>query len=653
MFDLSFVRKWLRGSGKRRATVRKPRWPRLGLEALDDRIVPSVTATFSTATGVLTVAGDDLDNTIVVSRNAAGTILVNNGAVVIQGGPATLANTSKVLVTGGAGNDVLTLDETNGGLPQASLDGGAGNDVLNGGAVAVAPGFVSSFDTLLGGAGDDTINGGAGDEFINGGTGNDTLFGGAGDDRFSWSPGDGNDTVDGQAGNDLLGVFGDNGNDNIAISANSTRARITRDVDGMTMDLNSLEVLDVVPLGGADTVTVNDLTGTGVGVVNVALGADAFHDSDGAADTVILNGTNGNDNVSIVGSAIGSPSLNVVGLPAQVNVTDSEPTDHLAVNTLGGFDRVNTTFLDAGVIGLSVDLGDGQGAAVTTTTALRTSTAAAVFGQPVTLTANVTSAAGVPTGFVTFSDGAGVQGTAPVDGNGVATLTVPLAVGNHALTASFAGTGNFANSASAAAAVTVNPAATTVALGSSVNPAATGQSVTFTATVAAVAPGAGAPTGTVTFKEGDVVLGTALVGPGGSARLTTSFATAGGHAITAAYGGDAAFAASSQAFTEQVNAPITTQATTLALAATANPVRVGRGVTFTATVRRPAGAATPTGTVTFFVGNTAVAQATLDANGQARLRRSFSSRGLFSIQAVYSGDATFAASSRSLSEQVI
>src|SRR5262245_51120800 len=130
MFDLSPIWKLLRDSGKRRAAERKPPRPRLALEALDDRIVPSVTATFSAATGVLTVAGDDLDNTIVVSRDAAGTILVNNGAVAIQGGQATVANTNKVLVTGGAGNDVLTADETNGGLPQTSLDGGAGNDGL-------------------------------------------------------------------------------------------------------------------------------------------------------------------------------------------------------------------------------------------------------------------------------------------------------------------------------------------------------------------------------------------------------------------------------------------------------------------------------------------------------------------------------------------
>ena len=89
------------------------------------------------------------------------------------------------------------------------------------------------------------------------------------------------------------------------------------------------------------------------------------------------------------------------------------------------------------------------------------------------------------------------------------------------------------------------------------------------------------------------------------------------------------------------------------LAASANPAVVGQAVTFTATVRGPGGSGTPTDTVTFFVGSLVVARVTLDANGQARLRRSFSLRGLFTIRAVYSGDANFAASSQSLTAQVI
>jgi hypothetical protein len=286
-----------------------------------------------------------------------------------------------------------------------------------------------------------------------------------------------------------------------------------------------------------------------------------------------------------------------------------------------------------------------------TTTALSTSIAAAVFGQTGVLTATVTSPAGTPTGFVTFKDGNTVLGTAPLDANGKATLPVSLGVGSHTLTAAFTGSGGFADSNSAAVGVTVSTASTTVALGSSLNPAVPGQAVTFTATVAAVAPGAGTPTGTVTFKDGTVVLGTFAVRPDGTATFTTSFAVAGGHAITATYSGDANFVGSSQALTEQVNVPAT-QATTLTLAASANPVRAGRAVTFTATVRGPTGAGTPTGTVTFLVNGRVVARVTLDANGQARLTRSFSRKGLYSIQAVYSGDANFAASSQTLTEQV-
>jgi hypothetical protein len=191
-----------------------------------------------------------------------------------------------------------------------------------------------------------------------------------------------------------------------------------------------------------------------------------------------------------------------------------------------------------------------------------------------------------------------------------------------------------------------------LALGSSVNPAATGQAVTFTAKVAAVAPGGGTPTGAVTFKEGNVVLGTVAVGTGGTATFTTSFAATGGHVITAVYSGDPIFVASSQVLTEQVNAPIIHKATTTALSASANPGVVGRAVTFTATVRDPSGTGTPAGTVTFFVGNTVVARVTLNTNGQARFTGVFSRAGQFTIRAVYSGDATFDASSRSLIEQI-
>src|SRR5690242_15741010 len=77
----------------------------------------AVTSSFSN--GTLTVFGDTLDNNITVSRNAAGQILVNGGAVVVTGGTPTVANTSLIQVFGQAGNDTLTLSEVNGALPRA------------------------------------------------------------------------------------------------------------------------------------------------------------------------------------------------------------------------------------------------------------------------------------------------------------------------------------------------------------------------------------------------------------------------------------------------------------------------------------------------------------------------------------------------------
>src|SRR5262249_48865522 len=67
--------------------ARRAKTCRPSLEALDRRDVPAVTATFTAATGVLSVTGDDLDNVITVSPNAAGSIPVNGGAGPIGGDP--------------------------------------------------------------------------------------------------------------------------------------------------------------------------------------------------------------------------------------------------------------------------------------------------------------------------------------------------------------------------------------------------------------------------------------------------------------------------------------------------------------------------------------------------------------------------------------
>ena len=80
----------------------------------------AISATFNPGAGVLTVFGDSLNNAITFSRDAAGTILVNGGAVPIVGGTATVANTTLIQAFGQGGNDTITLDEANGALPRPS-----------------------------------------------------------------------------------------------------------------------------------------------------------------------------------------------------------------------------------------------------------------------------------------------------------------------------------------------------------------------------------------------------------------------------------------------------------------------------------------------------------------------------------------------------
>ena len=102
-------------------------------DTLENRRLFAVTASFAPAAGVLTIFGDAANNSIVVSRNAAGTILVNGGAVPVSGGTPTVANTALIQAFGQGGNDTITLNEANGALPHSNLFGGAGNDTLTGG----------------------------------------------------------------------------------------------------------------------------------------------------------------------------------------------------------------------------------------------------------------------------------------------------------------------------------------------------------------------------------------------------------------------------------------------------------------------------------------------------------------------------------------
>ena len=95
----------------------------------------------------------------------------------------------------------------------------------------------------------------------------------AGDDTFQWDPGDGSDIVEGQDGFDTMLFNGANVAENFDLSANGNRARFFRNVGNITMDTHDVEAIDVRSLGGADNLTIGDLTGTGVTQVTTDLTA--------------------------------------------------------------------------------------------------------------------------------------------------------------------------------------------------------------------------------------------------------------------------------------------------------------------------------------------------------------------------------------------
>ena len=182
---------------------------------------------------------------------------------------------------------------------------------------------------------------------------------------------------------------------------------------------------------------------------------------------------------------------------------------------------------------------------------------------------------------------------------------------------------------------------TATGLTSSVQPSVFGQPVTFTATVAAKSPGAGTPTGTVTFKDGLSTLGTGTLNGSGQAMFTTSTLAVGPHSITASYGGDATFSGSTSSPLTQTVKRARARTTRL-VSSSANPSVSGQPVTFTATVtaKSPVGV-TPSGTVTFEDGQRTLGTGTLNSSGQAMFTTSTLTVGSHSITASYGGDTTF------------
>jgi hypothetical protein len=244
---------------------------------------------------------------------------------------------------------------------------------------------------------------------------------------------------------------------------------------------------------------------------------------------------------------------------------------------------------------------------------------------------------------VSFYDAETLLGTANVNSSGVATFsTTSLSVGAHSLKAIYSGNAGFAASTSSVITETITAAqtTTTTTLAAAPNPVVAGQPVTLTATVSP-AP-TGVSLGTVSFYDGETLLGTGNVNSSGVAAFSLTTLPAGADSLTAVYSGNNGFATStSSAITEAVTALISTITT---LSAAPNPAIAEQSVTFTATVS-PAPTGGSPGTVSFYNGSTLLSTVTLNSSGLATFSASSLPSGALEITAVYSGNASSAGSS--------
>ena len=222
-----------------------------------------------------------------------------------------------------------------------------------------------------------------------------------------------------------------------------------------------------------------------------------------------------------------------------------------------------------------------------TTTALTASSNAAVYGQTLTLTATVTTNGSfAPSGTVTFTDGSNTLGSANLV-NGAASLSTAFTtLGTHTINASYSGDAHDRPSSNSLS-VAVNQDVTTTNPVSMTNPSSYGQSVMLTATVGAALPGSGTPTGTVTFYDGAVALGSSALS-NGTATVSVTTLTVGTHSITATYSGDTNFTGSTSGALSQVVNPA---ATTTTVSSNLEPAQVNQPVTYTVLVSGAYGAA--------------------------------------------------------------
>jgi hypothetical protein len=288
---------------------------------------------------------------VVVIHGTAGpdTVTAAAAAITVNGaGTVTIGtNMDRADIHTGDGNDNITLTLFT-ALP-THIFAGDGDDIVVG-----SP----QDDVIYGGAGNDILVGGAGSDRLYGEEGNDIFgsltltadgiaedpgvdfnFGGPGFDIFFWEPGDGADVNSGgDDGGDVFLFFGNSSANTFVLRAGSTPTHLEAVFGAVVIDNHGIENVVLSALGGADTITVQDLYATEVVSIDLDLGA-----ADSALDSVTVEGRSVADNIM---ATLVNGQIRIAGLRYNVNVTSAAPADALAIN---GNDGDDTITVGAGV----------------------------------------------------------------------------------------------------------------------------------------------------------------------------------------------------------------------------------------------------------------------------------------------------------------
>jgi Ca2+-binding RTX toxin-like protein len=247
-----------------------------------------------------------------------------------------------ISASNGAAGVVLHHSEVGDALTFLGQDG---DDTISIGSLATLASVSASGDEgqdiLNGGNGPDSLNGGPGPDTVDGNFGADSISLGAGNDVAVWTPGDGSDFVDGEDGDDTLVFSGSAGAEIYTISASFGGVDLTRNIGNILMSLTSTEEIDLNALGGADTITVNDLSTTLMRRIQLDLGVAGVGDNQ--PDVINVNGSAGVDVMSISG-ATGTVTSILAALTFTILHAETL-NDTLTVNGLAGADLISASGL--------------------------------------------------------------------------------------------------------------------------------------------------------------------------------------------------------------------------------------------------------------------------------------------------------------------